>query len=123
MKLKIDENLGREAEAVLRSHGHDVMTVPEEGLCSTSDRDLIRVCQNEKRCLVTLDLGFANPLLFKPSEFSGIAVLRLSAHPGKKEILHALSILSKGLENESIDGKLWIVQGGRIREYCEEEDN
>jgi hypothetical protein len=28
--------------------------------------------------LVTLDLDFSNPLLFKPSEYSGIAALRLS---------------------------------------------
>lgn len=38
---------------------------------------LIELCRQEGRAIVTLDLDFANPLRFKPSHFSGIAVLRL----------------------------------------------
>jgi len=39
---------------------------------------LIAVAQREKRCLVTFDLEFGNPLLFDPTEHSGIVVIRLS---------------------------------------------
>ena len=78
MKLKLDENLGQVALAVFCQHGHEMSTVPEQGLSSASDRTLIETCRAQQRCLVTLDLDFANPLLFRPSDYAGIAVLRLS---------------------------------------------
>lgn len=77
MKLKLDENLGASVCQLMRAAGHDVATVPEQGLCSTSDADLIAHCRREKRALVTLDLDFGNPLVFHPPDYSGIAVLRL----------------------------------------------
>ena len=77
MKLKLDENLGASGCELLRAAGHDVTTVPEQGLCSASDADLIAHCGHEKRALVTLDLDFGNPLVFHPLDYSGIAVLRL----------------------------------------------
>ena len=61
MRLKLDENLGRTAAALFQSVGHDTETVRGEGLCRASDREVIAVCENEGRSLVTLDLDFANP--------------------------------------------------------------
>jgi predicted nuclease of predicted toxin-antitoxin system len=117
MKLKLDENLGWSALHLFREAGHDVATVPEQGLCSTPDRALIDTCRTERRCLVTLDLEFANPLVFKPSEYRGIAVLRLPPKPSQTELLDAVRTLLGGLTQSSFEGKLWIVQRGRIREY------
>ncbi len=69
MRLKLDENLGHREAEILRSAGHDVASVVEQNMCSASDTDLINVCSKEERCLITLDLDFGNPLIFKPSQY------------------------------------------------------
>ena len=117
MRLKLDENFGRRGAQFLTAAGHDVATVPAEGFCQATDHEVARVCRTEGRCLVTLDLDFGNPLVFKPADHPGLAVVRLrgKAEPGDLE--SALSVLVAGLEGASIAGKLWIVEPARLREY------
>jgi len=117
MKLKLDENLGNRGADLLQQAGHDVSTVPLQDMCSASDRTLIEVCSREGRCLVTLDIDFANPLVFAPADSAGIAVLRLPPRPTQDDLFETMGVLAAGLKTSDITGKLWIVQRGRIREY------
>jgi predicted nuclease of predicted toxin-antitoxin system len=117
LKVKLDENLGDRGAEYFRQAGHDVATVPEQGLCSSADDKLLGICRAEKRCLVTLDLDFGNPLLFKPEDYAGIAVLRLPPKPNPEDLFDAVRTLIQGLTQKEIEGKLWIIQRGRIREY------
>ena len=117
MRLKLDENLGVRAAEFFRSAGHEVTTIPAQNLHSSSYKNLLETCRVEKRCLVTLDLEFGNPLLFKPSDYEGIAVLRLPSKPTPDDLLGAIRTLNGGLAGKEIKGKLWIIQRGRIREY------
>ena len=82
-----------------------------------TDEGLFRLCQQEGRCLVTLDLDFANPLRFRPMESAGIAVLRLPRHLTLNDLLDGLRTLIGGLTREDITGRLWIIQKGQIRTY------
>ena len=121
MKIKLDENLGERGAALFRSAGHDVASVPQQQMFGASDHQLIDVCRREDRCLVTLDLDFSNPLVFKPSDYSGIAVLRLPQRSLDTELWEACVVLIGGLEVAPIEGRLWIVDSGRIREYRPDE--
>ncbi len=49
MKLKLDENLGRRPQELLREQGHDVATVAQESLSAASDETLIQTCRRDAR--------------------------------------------------------------------------
>ncbi|MGH3085958.1 MAG: DUF5615 family PIN-like protein [Rubrobacteraceae bacterium] len=118
MKVKLDENLGNRSIELFGLAGHDVVTVEEQNLASAPDRALIGVCREESRSLVTLDLDFSNVLVFPPSDFAGIAVLRVP-HPVTLDALHEhVRTLLRVMETRELAGKLWIVETGRIREYA-----
>ena len=120
MKLKLDENLGERGRQIFSDAGHDVATVASQSLEEVKDKDLIECCRREERALVSLDLDFANPLRFRPSRFAGIAVLRLQRKPSHADLLNAIRTLAAGLEREKLNGKLWIIETGRIRVFQEE---
>lgn len=116
-KFKLDENIGNRGKHLLLDAGHDVCTIYEQNLQGSPDKKVIEVCQSEKRCLVTLDLDFSNPFIFVPSEYSGIAVLRLPKRSNQQDLMELMQTLIKGLKGNNIEGKLWIVQKGAIRIY------
>ena len=120
MKLKLDENLGERGCEILSRDGHDVATVADQGMEAALDADLIVACREESRALVTLDLDFANPLQYRPSEYAGIAVLRLPRNSTAADLRDLVKVLAIGLKREELRGRLWIVEAGRIRVFQEE---
>jgi hypothetical protein len=95
--------------------GHDVATVAGQSMTSAADRDLIDACRREGRALVTLDLDFSNPLVFPPQDYAGIAVLRLPSQPSHASLVAIVRTLIDALKREELTGRLWSVEGGRIR--------
>jgi predicted nuclease of predicted toxin-antitoxin system len=117
VRLKLDENLGRSAVKVLVHAGHDVATVVGQGIPGARDEQLFRLCIDEGRALVTLDLDFSNPLRFDPTAASGIVVLRVPEPPGLSSLLACARRLAIQLETAEVAGRLWIVEADRVREY------
>ena len=77
MKIKLDENLPAEISVALKTLGHDVQTVHEEGLAGAADSDIWEACQRERRFLLTQDLDFSSVKIFEPGSHAGILLVRL----------------------------------------------
>jgi predicted nuclease of predicted toxin-antitoxin system len=122
VRLKLDENLGRRWTDQLRSVGHDVDTVLDEGLSGAADGDVLAVAVQANRVLITLDLDFANPVRFPPAPTPGIAVLRVRERPERVDFDAVVSRLIMGLAGTDIAGRLWIVERDRVRQYEEPPD-
>jgi predicted nuclease of predicted toxin-antitoxin system len=113
-RFKVDENLPREAQALLHSAGHDAQTVHDEGLVGHPDATILDVCLNEDRVLITLDLDFSDIRQYPPSSHRGIWVLR----PETQSIENTLLVLKGALalvSDEPTAQRLWIVEPGRVR--------
>jgi predicted nuclease of predicted toxin-antitoxin system len=66
VKIKLDENLPFSLVAALGQLGHEVDTVPEEGLRGSADAEVWEAAQSELRFLITQDLDFASIDRFRP---------------------------------------------------------
>jgi predicted nuclease of predicted toxin-antitoxin system len=115
MKWKLDENFGSRTIHLFHQAGHDAETVLQEQLGGSSDENLFEVCIREDRCLLTLDIDFADVLRFPPHRTARIAVLRLPKNPSPRLLETLAASLLRFLASESIRGRLWIVEPGRIR--------
>jgi len=114
MKIKFDHNMGPRGAALLRQAGHEVSTAKEQNLADADDSVLAEACQAELRRLVTLDLDFANTVLYPPQEYFGLVVLR-HPKPTAGRLLELVRQLNTTLLTMNPIHKLWIVEPGRIR--------
>jgi len=114
LRIKLDENMPRDAAEKLRDDGHDVMTVIDEGLGGESDPPVLRAATDEGRTLLTFDLDFANIREFPPGTHAGIVVFRLQDQRWKTLKQPLLRLLAKG-SLDGLSGGLAIVSEARIR--------
>ncbi len=92
MKIKLDENMPAALAENLRDLGHDVHTVPEEGLAGFVDPEIWAAAQSEDRFLITQDLDFSNITKFAPGTHAGILLVRLRL-PGRLALTQAVTRL------------------------------
>ena len=114
MRLKVDENVHPAAAEHLIVRGHDVVTVWDEDLRGADDGTIARVCREEGRALLTLDLGFANIRRYQPRDYSGLIVLRLHSQ-AKGSVLAAVERLEPMLRGKGPHGRLWVVTETDVR--------
>ena len=114
MRIKTDENIHADVAAMLCVAGHDVSTVPAQGLGGQKDGVIGGACSREKRALITQDLHFANVLNYPPGQYAGLIVLRLRRQDAANQVA-AVGRLMPHLSPELLAGRLWIVDEQRIR--------
>lgn len=68
----------------------------------------------EGRCLLTLDLDFANIFAYPPERYAGLVVLR-HPHPTVKGLLDLVHQFTISLCSHNPRRHLWIVEPGRLR--------
>jgi predicted nuclease of predicted toxin-antitoxin system len=113
-RFKLDENLPQDAVVLLRNAGHQVQTVLEERLGGSPDSQVLNLCRDEARVLITFDLDFADIQLYPPGSHPGIWVLR----PHSQSIANTVTMLRGALtllETEEPQKRLWIIEHGRVR--------
>lgn len=108
MKCKLDENFGTRTQHIFETSGHEVQTVRQEALQGASDIRLFEVCVREQRCLVTLDLDFADVTRFRAVRTAGIVVIRVSLSLGESEFI---TVATRGTTEQTIDEMGWIAVG------------
>ena len=113
-RFKLDENLPARAAEALRKAGHDVRTVLEQDLGGAADQTVFDACTAESRVLVTLDLDFTDVRRQGVSRSPGILVIRLGRQDAGTVCATILSALL-GVERESPQGSIWIIEPRRIR--------
>ena len=114
MRFKTDENVHPDAAQLLRMAGHDVLTVWDEHLDGTPDSNLARVCQQEGRPLITLDLDFSDIRAYPPEQYHGIIVLRLGSQ-ARAHVVQATGRVVLLLATHPLDAYLWIVDEVSVR--------
>ncbi len=100
----------------LRSTGHDVKSLQEEGLYRTSDDKVIQIAKAEHRTVITFDRHFGNVIKYPPSGTAGIIHIRIHP-PIIKDIIRAIDSLFKKYKDATFHGKLIVLSksGYRVR--------
>jgi len=117
MNFKLDENLPFVAAQELRKSGYNIHTVIDEELEGVSDSVIYRKCQEEKRCIITMDLDFSDVTRFPPHLSNGIVIIRPPKNVNISLLQKLIKLLLYYLSQHSPYQQLWIVEMNRIRIY------
>lgn len=114
MQFKIDENLPIDVAELLRQVGYDALTIWDQDLVGSRDQTIAEICQQERRCLITLDKDFADIRTYPPEHFAGIMILRVKQQD-KLIMLELMKKLLVLIPHHPIEQHLWIIDDRRVR--------
>lgn len=99
MKIKLDENLPGRLVSFLIQLGHDVDTVPGEGIAGKDDDVVWAAAQADGRFFITQDLDFSDVRRYMPGTHCGLLLVRLP-QPGRTALFERVATL---FETEAVD--------------------
>jgi len=112
MKLKLDENLPVELANLLS--GHDVATVPAEGLTGREDRAVFVAAVREGRLLLTQDMDFSDVRQFRPGTHPGIVMIRLR-DPSRRRLVERIQQVFSTEDVERWAGCFVVLSDRKLR--------
>ena len=114
MKIKLDENIPISLVASLTELGHDVDTVPQEGLAGSDDKMVWDAAQQEERFLITQDLDFSDIRRFRPGDHHGILLVRLR-NPGRSTLAKQIQKIFSTENTQTWEGCFIILTDLKLR--------
>jgi len=114
MKIKLDENIPASLSTRLAALGHDVDSVPEEGLTGYPDTAVWSEAQAGGRFLVTQDLDFSDIRRFSPGAHAGILLVRLK-RPGHRALNERIRWIFRTCDVESGAGCFVVATEVKVR--------
>lgn len=114
MRIKVDENLPTALVGLLAAAGHDVDSVPQEGLTGQCDDEIWSAAQAAGRFLITQDLDFSDTRRFTPGTHHGLLLVRL-ADPSRRKLLARMQNIIATHEIERWRGCFVVSTDRKIR--------
>lgn len=114
MRVKLDESLPASARAAVVALGHDVETVPDEGLAGATDEAVTAAAHREDRFLITLDRGMGDVRTYPPGSHPGILVLRAEDQQ-TRAVVDALEAFFANHDLDQFAGCIVVVRGHLVR--------
>ena len=114
MRIKLDENLPLALVSELTTAGHDIQSVPEEGLTGSPDSTLWRATQAEGRFLITQDLDFSDIHRFQPGTHHGILLVRLH-NPSRNQLAERVLSLFRHEQAAQWSGCFVVATDRKVR--------
>jgi predicted nuclease of predicted toxin-antitoxin system len=107
VNIKLDENLPARLTRFLGNLGHNVDTVPQEGLTGLDDATVWHAAQQSGRFLITQDLDFSDIRRYTPGSHHGLMLLRLR-DPSRRALAHRIQTVF-GMDEAQGWGRCFVV--------------
>ena len=118
MRIKLDENLPAGLAPLLAALGHEVDTVPAEGIGAEDDDVVWRAAQADGRFLVTQDLDFSDARKYAPGTHHGLLRVPvqqpLAGEARKGQLMFNVQLVA-ALHQSSLDGDDDVARRPRHR--------
>ena len=115
MNIKLDEKLPAALAGPLSALGHDIDTVPAEGLAGKPDEAVWQAAQNAGRFLITQDLDFSDIRRFAPgTPHRGILLVRL-AEPGRQALVQQVEAAFRSEDVSGWGGCFVVLTEHKLR--------
>jgi len=114
MKIKLDENLPAGLADVLDRLGHDVDTVPREGLAGADDEAVCSAASRAGRFLITQDVDLAGASASPAGPRAGVLLVRLRK-PGREALLRRVEEAFRSEDVSKWPGAIVVLTETKLR--------
>jgi len=114
VRINLDENLPAELARSLAGLGHDVQTVPGEGIAGSDDDTVRDAARREGRFLITQDLDLSDARKLQPGSHPGILLVRMRT-PGRLALTARVASLFREEPVERWTGCLLVATDHKLR--------